>query len=414
MEDRQESSEASEWEVSAPLRFSDGDDLRAALAGYSESGGVRSRVADDGFVSYLETVMEEPGYDDQPYAILSGAFGAILNSEGEVVFGDNLIHVSRHGILYGPVSESETIRNLAGMFDLLSLCAEQGYYAPADRDDFYKVNGYEGIYLYDTFGFINEGKNTGDTRSLLTPSPDYHYDIYDIDASSISIGFRREGSTPGLYIYNWDSRFLFPEGDQKSYFPDRKHCNDTKIYHQDLGIWSDTGLKTKTMKKRALGYWDKIKGDMEGGIARLSVYEKLPSGPESTFVHSNGINKVNFGGKTYTVYTMFGYDYSITDLLKSHEKDGAIGVINRMENETGVRVDAIRYILNSKEAVTLFPFNIEKGNMSKIEKSFVVPFGGKSSGVGYSNGTFHVLYQDIFGFTIRDKEVRGTLLRYHY
>lgn len=70
--------------------FSSPKEVVSAMDNYS----IKTR-SDDGFVSYLETVMEEPGYDDQPYAILSDAFGSILNSDGEVEFGDNLIKVTK-------------------------------------------------------------------------------------------------------------------------------------------------------------------------------------------------------------------------------------------------------------------------------------------------------------------------------
>ena len=412
MEDRQESSESSEWEVSAPIRFSDGDDLRAALAGYSESGGVRSRAADDGFVSYLETVMEEPGYDDQPYAILSGAFGAILNSEGEVVFGDNLIHVSRHGILYGPVSESETIRDVAGRFDLLSLCAEQGYYAPADRDDFYKVNGYEGIYLYDTFGFVS-GDEDGSvlTRSgLPVPNKDCKYN--DMNETSVSLGFRPNSSAMGGI---WDKEFTRPQsGDQKVKFSDGKHCNDTKIYHQDYGIATDTGLKSKTMKKCALGYWDKIDGDMEGGIVLLAVYEYI-SQDDNTSKFVNGVSNISYGGKKFTIFTAGAKYASVNSVMEAFLdlKINVKGIIDNVKAETGEDVDAIRYPINSKVAVTLFPDKIKKGTMSKIEMSFVVPFGGNFIG-DWCTGSFHVLHEDIYGLTIRGNEIRGSVLRYRY
>ena len=108
-------------QVSNPLHFTNKEDLVATFNNYYEKSEIASRASSDDFVSYLETVMSEDGYEDLPYAILSDAFGSILNSEGELCFGDNLLHVSDKGILYGPISDSADIRSLATNPNLLDL-----------------------------------------------------------------------------------------------------------------------------------------------------------------------------------------------------------------------------------------------------------------------------------------------------
>lgn len=383
-------------------QYSSPEELLAAFENYKEDTKTRSDVH---FISYLETVMSKPGYEDLPYAILSSAFGSILNQDGELVFGDNLIHVSKYGLLYGPYEEKMVIRDLAENEKLPSLCNSRGYYAPLSNSNFFIVDGYDNIYLYDTFGIVE--KNNG--GNLLTRSG---YDALSGNVNSINItsqsdevGFRWQEN--GLWRYNWGAEFTIPgAGDQKQIFSDGKHCNDTKVYHQDYGIITDTGLKTKTMKKRALGYWDKVSGDMEAGIIELSVFEAFPSDFNSP---QGDVCTVHFGNKAYTVKNVGIGNHSLAYYLQT------VTWANVENSCTASNVDAIRYIdFAGKQAITFFPNQIVKKTDKKIELNFRVPFGGVSQGPGYINGEFHVIHQKLFGVTVRNNEIRGTDISYLY
>ena len=382
-------------------QFSSPEEVVSAMDNYS----IKTR-SDDGFVSYLETVMEEPGYDDQPYAILSDAFGSLLNPNGELVFDNNLLHVSRYGILYGPYEKSDMIRNLSENEKLPSLCKSRGLYETLSNDKFYKVDGYEGIYLYDTFGVIDEENVSG----IFTRSNDGPYtgglQRIAITSTSEEVVFRWKQDN-GLWRENWSAKFTIPEsGHQKQKFSSGKHCNDTKIYHQDYGIATDTGLKTKTMKKRALGYWDKIKGDMEAGIIELSVFESLPS---SLTASQGDICTIKFGNKSYTVKNYGVGNHN----LAYYQQTLTWATVEKAVAE--YNVDAVRYIdYLTKQAITFFPNLFVKKNTNKIEMNFRVPFGGYSQGPGYSDAKFYVIHQKIFGLTVRDNEIRGTEINYNY
>ena len=52
----------------------------------SNDSATRSNSVD--LLSYAETVMQEEGYAEQPYAIMSESFGSVLNPDGEVIFGE--------------------------------------------------------------------------------------------------------------------------------------------------------------------------------------------------------------------------------------------------------------------------------------------------------------------------------------
>lgn len=80
-----------------PLKFSSIDELQNTIYGIRDAAsiieGTKAAFPVSDFVSYAETVMQEDGYDDRPNAICSEAFGSILNPDGEVIFGENIIHV---------------------------------------------------------------------------------------------------------------------------------------------------------------------------------------------------------------------------------------------------------------------------------------------------------------------------------
>ena len=76
---------------SEPLEYASVEELINAI--YSQNIDVRS----SDFVSYAETVMQEDGYDDLPWAINSVNFASILNSEGEVIFDDVFLKLCRYG-----------------------------------------------------------------------------------------------------------------------------------------------------------------------------------------------------------------------------------------------------------------------------------------------------------------------------
>ena len=401
-------------QVSNPLHFTNKEDLVATFNNYYEKSEIASRASSDDFVSYLETVMSEDGYEDLPYAILSDAFGSILNSEGELCFGDNLLHVSDKGILYGPISDSADIRSLATNPHLLDLCTEHGYYAPVADSSFYKINGYDNIYLYDTFLFLNKEEFPQETRSdNAMPLPTiYNTKLNTIKENSVTLGFRKLlFQDPDKDSYNWNREFTRPTaGNQKVKFSDGRHCNDTKIYRQNYGFMTDSGLKSKTMKKRKLGYWDKIDGDMEAGIKGLSLYEKITLN-DKNFRYPVGVSTVNFGGSSKVVYNIPTND-SIEHIL-NFNCNAVRQVIDQIQKDEGISIDAIRFIVNAKEAVTLFPDRIKKGNTKKIEMNFTVPFGGDSYGNTYE-AKFRVLGVLIYGQTTWEDEIRGSALLYSF
>ena len=69
----------------APFEYASLSDLQNAISDYDPKVGTRAVGVSQ--LSYAQTVMQEEGYDYQPYAIMSESFGSVLNPEGEAIFG---------------------------------------------------------------------------------------------------------------------------------------------------------------------------------------------------------------------------------------------------------------------------------------------------------------------------------------
>ena len=103
----------------APLTFGSVSEIRNVLYSMQGAGSdgisTKSISSNPDFLSYAETVMLEPGYDDKPNAIISEVFGSVLNPDGEVIFGDYMLKVCDYGILYTKVSNANTVRSLVSL-----------------------------------------------------------------------------------------------------------------------------------------------------------------------------------------------------------------------------------------------------------------------------------------------------------
>ena len=103
----------------APLTFGSVSEIRNVLYSMQDAGSddisTKSISSNPDFLSYAETVMLEPGYDDKPNVIISEVFGSVLNPDGEVIFGDYMLKVCDYGILYTKVSNANTVRSLVSL-----------------------------------------------------------------------------------------------------------------------------------------------------------------------------------------------------------------------------------------------------------------------------------------------------------
>lgn len=396
-----ESHPEKEYVVSKPLHFETVESLRSSMW---DNGSQNVTKTPSYFVSFAETVMLEPGYEDRPNAILSEQFGFILNSEGEVEFANYLLKVTDFGILFSPIHKRDELLKLAEDDDLLSYCQSQVVCADINPQElFYKVDQHSDIYLYDTFGLLAPTNNSNRSK---------------VDTKSIA---------PNLVSYLMGGNlftFTVPAaGDQKVLFiSDNKYCNDTKVFQQSYGVASDGGLKTKTMKKNGLGIWNKISNPIEGGIIGFSLFEYGTFNAISS--STPDINKVKYGGKTKYVYTINARG---TGGAQGNVGRNIVGLVNQgnalaQANGLSVSIDAVRCVINDTNAVTVFLDDVDSGTYDKIDKNWPVPLSGDTvvsqSYLGVIPVPNYASYYTIgflsYGQSTRDWETVGSKVLYNY
>ena len=404
---------AETMEFSEPLQFEDEYLLASAMLNDQPV----TKAGDD-FVSYASTVMTQEGYDDLPYAIDSERIGRLLNPAGEVYFGDNILKVSRLGTFLSSKSKANDLRMLAENDDLYCMLGDI-VVCPlvSGEKKVYSIKGYDGVYFYDTFGFLVDSKEEDLSTRAVTDS-------------YIKV-FPKNGNLFGAYVVvgepDWGATFTVPpSGDQKRKFTNDNYCNDTKIYHKYYVVATDTGIKTKTMRKKLA--WSKIEGELEAGIINTVVYENAPS-DYAQFFNGNmyNFNYVYYGAssKKFLIATRTGSSGSAVKAMTNDQVLSAIAAAENYAASLGrtFKVDGIRFAINADEAYTRFPNDVSSETVDKIEMSFILDFGGnagtmesliESSPMKKFLAKYRIERQELYGKSIRGTEERGSKMIYTY
>lgn len=329
-------------EAVEPIDFASADALRAAVEGINSdiASGAKTKSAVPGFISYAETVMQEEGYDERPNAICSEAFGAILNPAGEVIFGDYMLKVCDCGILYSSKLDIDKVRDIAEDNELpgrLVRIPASEFPIPADMETgIYRVADEEGIYLYDTFGLFSSEDNPG------TATP-------EAVLTKASVVWAQEGFRTGP---EYDREYVWPKS-QKNKFPsNNKVANDTKIYKQNYAVYSEAGVKTKTMKKKGL-VWNKFDANVTSGITYILIKEGAYTTALDNFLGTGwlDINTTKYPGRSFVIATKVVN--KVTDVPS--ENTGVIADCNAAINwaqkkgKTVENIDGIRYLVKQKD-----------------------------------------------------------------
>lgn len=389
-----------EYSVSDPLHFDSAEALASSVWEYK--GDIAVKSSSSPFISFAETIMREPGYEDRPNAILSERFGSVLNSEGEVEFANYLLKVTDVGILYAPTDMADAVRELSKDNDLLSLCGNPvNCYDINSEKKFYTIDGHDGVVLFDTFHFLASEEDCAE-KEIMTKSISNNLVNYTLSGPLATF------TTPAA-------------GDQKVLFSDPKYCNDTKAFQQDYGVTSDGGLKTKTMKKNNLGIWSKFSNPIEGGITLFSVFEYGTY--DDIYINTPDINKVKYGGTAKYVYTISARGTSAS----SHVPANIYGLVsegNSLAQSLGlsIQIDGIRFVLNDTNAVTVFLNETKSGTLEKIDYNWPVPIEGRTnctqSYLGNTDvpnyASYYVVGFLAYGQSTMNYETRGSAIGYNY
>ena len=399
--------------VSEPLSFTGIDDLRDYADGMSPQS--KSSV---GFVSYAETVMQLPGYDERPDAILSNKFGSILNAEGEVIVGEYFIKLFQYGLIIGSIVEKEKVRELSADSSILSLCGGKTYLPLINPNrEVYEVEGFDNIYLYDLFNYLADADLTKEdmTSPVETKSPAAGLVTYNKTLGDLN-----------MLLDPYADFTVPPAGSQKVYYDD-SHCNDTKIWQKEYLVLMDRGLKTKTMQKGFLGTWSKYQNPVEGGILNWVIEEN------STFnviYGSNAdINKIKYDDRSsvsHNIYTISARGQSLSSIMNVNlQQKINEGNLLATNNNLNLTIDGVRFVVSDSKAYTRFPNNTESANVEKIEKNWPTLFIGtasvNSSSVLHKDQElrkripYHTISAILYGqSTWNNNTTKGSKMVYHY
>lgn len=369
LDERPLQSDSKSFFISEPLSF----DSIESLQEYA-SQPLTTKTA-DGFVSYLETVMAEPGYEDTPDAILSKRFGAILNADGEVIVAGYFAKLNNNGIVIGPETERDLVRFVASKMEPLSLIQEP-VLLPAlnPYKTVYRLKGYPDIYLFDLFGkkqseMTVESGLTSNTKSMAP-----NLVVYNRTLASLN-----------MTLDPYADFTVPPSGSQKVLFDDT-HCNDTKIWQKEYFFIMDSGIKVKTMEKNSIGIWSKFRNPIEGGVSKWVIQEH---GEFEDIVGSTvDINKVNYDNRNHlprNVYTINARGCSLGDIM-SRNLQQLLDEGNALSNSNNlsVYVEGVRFVISDTIAYTRFPDRVDSANWLTIDQDWPTPFAGEA----YSNTSY--------------------------
>ena len=327
-------------DLSKPLEFSSKGDLVDAINAF-DPDAPSTRAIVTGFVSYYDSVMQEEGYDERPNAILSDAFGSILNPDGEVIFDDTFLKVGLKGIIYGPVEEMDYIRSLALSEDIDMNSFEK---VIIDDHEEYRSNSNTSVFLSDTFGLLADNKNQQSSDSGLIIS---RADIatYYTDPTAGVIW----GDTEVMNASRMDNDYTWPSGsDQKTKFSS-KVANDTKIYKQHYaGVYDESGVKTKTMKKKGI-FWNKFTADVTSAVVTILIHESGIGIAASLPLGWLDVSKTHYKGESFMIATKVVGSYNVLPKTPEELESDCSAAYNwAKQNGADVSdVEGIRYIVAS-------------------------------------------------------------------
>ena len=212
--------------VVPPFEYASLSDLQNAISDYDPKVGTRAVGVSQ--LSYAQTVMQEDGYDYQPYAIMSESFGSVLNPEGEAIFGDYALKLCHKGILFSTKDNIDLLRQLSNDEELFGKLANalNFLFDVETLEGIYSIEGYDNTYLYDLFNI------TGYRQDIVIEEMP--------ETRATSLGDKREGGVD-YHVFEMlgeqiNQTYTIPNGNANQRYvfsADSKKANDTKIYHEN-------------------------------------------------------------------------------------------------------------------------------------------------------------------------------------
>lgn len=414
--DMNQETEITEVTVSEPLHFATINELEAAM--YS------AKTKSSDFISYADAVMSTDEYDMKDNVILSEKFGSILNALGEVSYDKYFLKVCDFGILYSLIKDQNQLHALAKMkVSDLNITQCDNCPIPLNNNDcIFKADGYDSVYIYDTFELFSNTGNIIETMPLTKVATAIGGDVKNYSANGEDLF--QSGN-------NWGASFTIPKSsEQKRTFPSNdKIANDTKIWKQNYGITETGGVKSKTMKKGALGIWTKISAPVNAAVTNLVIQENWTTTLPRYAAGWVSVNKTTYGGKSYVIATkqlasgVMNVSMSEITLLEE------IGRADEWARNGGVvfeKIDGIRYIGANGIVYVRLRDNVSFIEAKKSVVDFDLPYGGSfsigdtwsnpniSGNIAGSKGSYTIFGVCMFGTSIYDNFEIGSRMVYTF
>lgn len=402
--------------VVPPFEYASLSDLQNAISDYDPKVGTRAVGVSQ--LSYAQTVMQEDGYDYQPYAIMSESFGSVLNPEGEAIFGDYALKLCHKGILFSTKDNIDLLRQLSNDEELFGKLANalNFLFDVETLEGIYSIEGYDNTYLYDLFNI------TGYRQDIVIEEMP--------ETRATSLGDKREGGVD-YHVFEMlgeqiNQTYTIPNGNANQRYvfsADSKKANDTKIYHENYVVTKERGIKVKTVQKKALG-WFKFENDITAALEGLYIaeffYPKNLGATGWVDVHTT-----YYDGKSYEIATkvISGYhDVTMSNSEICAECDRALKWA-KDQNMNVTKVDGVRYISKARTDVVMV--RIKDEVISEYDNVYNLKIDLKSTGSLYSsksslgnlvinNANYRIFGMVMSGYSTYGNEKKGSRVYHAY
>ena len=302
-----------------------------------------------------------------------------------IIFGNIAMKLCKYGLLYSSSDHLQDIRDFSSDKSLWDeLIPSESFLIPLkDYSNLFRISTSPDIYLCDLFG-IADSHNTLDQDQTLpkTKSSDVIYNDYLQRSPFLKQTYTVPNSTDA-------QRHIFPS--------DTKVANDTKVYYENFAVYSERGVKTKTVRKKLLG-WQKFDNNLNNTVYDGQSYiiaTKVISGLPGDVINMSHSDLVEECNDALTWAKNKGINVSNIDGLRLIGLEDPANVLVRIKDDVRTVYDSkCTIIVNLKPEGSFYTETSSLGAytiMNNAYRIFQVSWAGYSDYNGERRGT-RVIY----------------------
>ncbi len=345
----------------------------------------------------LKSASSEEIEFDEDSLVYSDLLKNFLNENYEIIIGGVFFKITESGTFFTKTenvnSLFQALENKMILENRIPITSALGYVI---NENLYQINGYDGIYFFNTFEKCTHHEDIDDIPSLSLKSS-----IYPDDNEWIDVGITgRTGNN--LWGFKYERHIHW----------DKKHRLNIKFYALNYGFYREMGIKTKTQLRGWTGVWHKQNcSEIINGWQVLNLHEKWDDyffgpafNPNDNYLPTFSAypntwkdlqyNWSQYLGKNWKTFNIMGadIDFSRKDMLGAVWHAAKIGgkttvdyLNNKFSNPYKVN-DAIRIAPQNKYTketkISLAPFEGKKTNTDKYTL-IITASSGFEIGVSY-------------------------------